>query len=95
MLTIFKFGGGLVVYRLVLMRHYTMQTGIHTGGEDLGYPPQKYFPPPPNPFSIDIIWHNYNKIHVRLFFCLKKYFIEVHIAYAWSFNCYLHQVLQV
>ena len=65
-----------------------MQSGIHTGGEDLGYPPQKYFPPPPNPFSIDIIWHNYNKI--RLFFCLKKYFIEVHIAYAWSFNCYLH-----
>ena len=29
-------------------------TGIHTRGEDLGYPPKSI--PPPNPFSIDIIW---------------------------------------
>ena len=34
-------------------------------GEDLGYPPQSIFPQK-NPFSIDIIWHNYNKI--RLFY---------------------------
>ena len=31
-------------------------------GGDLGYPP------PPNPFSINIIWHNYNKIrHCTIF----------------------------
>ena len=36
-------------------------TGIHTEGKTWDIPP-----PAPNPFSIDIIWHNYNKI--RLFY---------------------------
>ena len=40
-----------------------IHTGIHTGGGRPG------ISPPKNPFSVDIIWHNYNKI--RQFFCLK------------------------
>ena len=50
----------------------TTNLGIHTGGEDLGYPLQKHFPPK-NPFSIDIIWHNYNKIHLFYNIITTKY----------------------
>ena len=65
-------------------------TGIHTGGG--GRPGISPPPPPPKSIQYDIIWHDYNKIRL---FKNVMYFIEVHIAYAWSFNCYLHQVFRV
>ena len=42
-------------------------------------PPQKYFPPKKNPFSIDIIWHNYNKIRLHVFY---NFYIWQGYAYA-------------
>ena len=47
-------GGTWDSYRGGTWDSYRGGPGIHTGGGDLGYLPQ-------NPFSIDIIWHNYNK----------------------------------
>ena len=44
----------------------TLIRDSYGGGETWDIPPKSISPPPPpkNPFSIDIIWHNYNKIHL-------------------------------
>ena len=61
------------IFRIARQGTFILHAGIHTGGGKTWDIPPNFPPPPQNPFSIDIIWHNYNKIHnkIRLFFCLK------------------------